>query len=81
MYAGLYHGEEGYQIIHTNSVLQQGEGANGKWVWNENVNFNQVEFKDIPPGARLCICIYAIYDDKQKKKRKGRGQVSHVAYH
>jgi hypothetical protein len=74
VYAGLYHGEEGYQIIHTNSVLQQGEGANGKWVWNENVNFNQVEFKDIPPGARLCICIYAIYDDKQKKKRKGRGQ-------
>ena len=71
--AGIYHGEECYQIQRTGTVPQQGEGQGAKWVWNENLVFEQIETRDIPPGARLCIAIYAIYDDKsKKKKRKGR---------
>ena len=71
--AGIYHGEEGYQIIKTGTTQQQGEGSAARWTWNENLVFDQIETKDIPPGARLCIAIYAVYFDKsKKKKRKGR---------
>ena len=71
--AGIYHGEECYQILRTGPTQQQGEGTGARWVWNENLVCDQIDTRDIPPGARLCVAIYTIYDDKsKKKKRKGR---------
>ena len=36
-----------------------------------------MDFKDIPQGARLCLAIYSLYDDKTKKKKKKR-EVSYI---
>ncbi len=41
------------------------------WNWNENITFD-VDVKDIPRGARLCLSIWAVYGSNKKVRKRGR---------
>ena len=72
VYAGLVHGtEEVCRVENTRPIQLQEPVESTVWHWNENIAFD-VEMKDLPRGARLCLSIWAVYGSKEKRKRKGR---------
>jgi len=70
--AGIYHGNE--PLCGSLSTLDktQSEEDNAKiWAWNENLEF-EIETRDIPQGARLCLVIYEVFEEKGRLLRKKR---------
>lgn len=69
MYAGIYHGDE--QLCQCGNTRGRSQDSSDIpiWHWNENIEFD-IDVKDLPRGARLCLGIYAIYSGKKKKQKK-----------
>ncbi len=76
VYANVYHGDE--QLCQEGKTrpiqLQQESASSHIWNWNEIIEFN-IDVKDLPRGARLCMAIYAVYG-KTKSKKKGSKEVN-----
>ena len=71
VYGGVFHGDEPLCQGETRPILLA-DSAENIWHWNENIEFD-INVKDLPHGARLCIAIYAIFGGgKQKSKKKGK---------
>ena len=74
VYANVYHGDEQLcQEEKTRPIQLQEASTSPIWNWNEILEFN-IDVKDLPRGARLCMAIYAVYG-KQKSKKKGGKEV------
>jgi len=41
------------------------------WTWNENLEFD-IQTCDLPQGARLCLVIYEVFEEKGRLLRKKR---------
>ena len=80
VYANVYHGDE--QLCQEGKTrpiqLQQESSSSPIWNWNEIIEFN-IDVKDLPRGARLCMAIYAVYG-KTKSKKKGSKEVGIVIF-
>ena len=66
----MFHGDE--PLCNSGSTraiqLQETVGvSSGIWHWNENIEF-EIEVRDLPRGARLCLGVYAVYSAKKKKR-------------
>ena len=62
------------QMGTTRAIQLQDVPENTIWHWNENINFD-IDVKDIPRGARLCIGVYALYGTNKKAKKKTNREV------
>lgn len=72
VHAGVFHGDEPLCNSGSTRAIQLQEavvGASGIWHWNENIEF-EIEVRDLPRGARLCLGIYAVYSAKKKKREE-----------
>lgn len=73
VYANVYHGDE--QLCQEGKTrpiqLQQESSSSPIWNWNEIIEFN-IDVKDLPRGARLCMAIYAVYGKTKSKKKGGK---------
>jgi len=63
------------QMGKTRSIQLQDVTENAIWHWNENIELD-IDVKDIPRGARLCVGIYALYGGNKKGKKKTNREVS-----
>lgn len=63
------------QMGNTRSIQLQDVTENAIWHWNENIDFD-IDVRDIPRGARLCLGIYALYGTNKKAKKKSNREVS-----
>lgn len=59
---------------NTRSIQLQDVTENAIWHWNENIDFD-IDVRDIPRGARLCLGIYALYGTNKKAKKKSNREV------
>ncbi len=59
---------------NTRPIQLQDASENAIWHWNEHIDFD-IDVKDIPRGARLCIGIYALYGTNKKGKKKSNREV------
>ena len=76
VYACIYHGDERIcQLGNTRSIQLQDIIEDAIWQWNEHIEFD-IDVKNIPRGARLCLAIYALYSSRAKGKKKGNRDVS-----
>ena len=70
VHAGVFHGDEALCTSGNTRAIQVQDGeATSIWHWNENIEF-EIEVRDLPRGARLCLGIYAIYGGKGKGKKR-----------
>lgn len=60
---------------NTRPIQLQDVSESPVWHWNEHIEFD-IDVRDIPRGARLCLGIYGIYGGKGKAKKKGNKEVS-----
>lgn len=56
---------------NTRAIQLQDPVESAIWHWNENIAFD-VDVRDLPRGARLCLSIWALYGGKSKSKKKGK---------
>ena len=79
VYANVYHGDEQLcQEGKTRAITLPETTSGPVWNWNEIIEFN-IDVKDLPRGARLCMAIYAVYS-KPKAKKKGKEVCNTCSY-
>ena len=62
-----------YTVYECLSLSLHPPDSNVIWRWNENIVFD-LDIRDLPRGARLCLGIYAVYGRTKGKKKAARDQ-------